>query len=191
MAHASARPFAHLRAVVREELGHAQPASWAPRLLLAPLPDHVGCRVRTGVLRAFGWRIGHGSLFLGTPKLYGNGRLVARLDIGAGTIINRGCTLELEDQVHIGAQVSIGHDVLILTSTHRIGRATRRAGRSTAAPVVVGDGAWIGARCVILPGVTVGAGAVVAAGSTVAHDVPDHALVSGVPATGTVARLPG
>ncbi len=48
--------------------------------------------------------------------------------------------------------------------------------------VLVKDGAAIGARAVILPGVTIGAWAMVGAGAVVTADVPDHALVVGVPA---------
>jgi acetyltransferase-like isoleucine patch superfamily enzyme len=48
--------------------------------------------------------------------------------------------------------------------------------------VTIGDGCWIGARAVILPGVTVGAGAIVAAGSIVTRSVAPNHLVGGVPA---------
>jgi len=47
---------------------------------------------------------------------------------------------------------------------------------------VIGDGAWIGARVIILPGVTVGAGAVIAAGSVVTSDCAPDSLYAGVPA---------
>jgi acetyltransferase-like isoleucine patch superfamily enzyme len=44
------------------------------------------------------------------------------------------------------------------------------------------DHAWIGARAIILPGVTVGEGAVVSAGSVVSRDVPPYTIVAGNPA---------
>ena len=50
---------------------------------------------------------------------------------------------------------------------------------SKTAPIVVGDGAWIGARCTILPGVTIGAGAVIGANMVIESDVPPHTLLMG------------
>ena len=52
----------------------------------------------------------------------------------------------------------------------------------TCKPVLVKQGAWIGAGATILPGVTVGKNAIVGAASVVTHDVPDYAVVVGNPA---------
>ncbi|MDY7540915.1 DapH/DapD/GlmU-related protein [Cryobacterium sp. 5B3] len=57
-----------------------------------------------------------------------------------------------------------------------------RAAESISSKIVIGDGAWIGAGTIVLPGVAIGKGAVVAAGSTVTHDVLPNTLVAGVPA---------
>jgi maltose O-acetyltransferase len=48
---------------------------------------------------------------------------------------------------------------------------------------VIEDRVWIGANCVILKGVTVGANSVIAAGSVVTKDVPPFSIFAGVPAT--------
>ncbi|MFP4058072.1 MAG: acyltransferase [Candidatus Brocadiia bacterium] len=50
------------------------------------------------------------------------------------------------------------------------------------APITVGDDAWLGAGAILLPGVTVGRCALVGAGAVVTRDVPDYAVVAGVPA---------
>lgn len=50
------------------------------------------------------------------------------------------------------------------------------------APITVGDGVFIGAHAVLLPGVTVGAGAVIGAGSLVTRDIAPGTVVGGVPA---------
>lgn len=49
-------------------------------------------------------------------------------------------------------------------------------------PVLIGFGADVGMNASILPGVTVGANAIVGAGAVVTQDVPEHAIVAGVPA---------
>ena len=60
-------------------------------------------------------------------------------------------------------------------------------------PVTVGFGADIGMNASILPGVHIGAHSIVGAGAVVTHDVPDYAIVAGVPArvirTGETVRL--
>jgi len=57
-----------------------------------------------------------------------------------------------------------------------------RAANLETAPIVLQDGAWIGAGATILPGVTVGSGSIVAAGAVVTKDVLPNTLVGGVPA---------
>ena len=54
--------------------------------------------------------------------------------------------------------------------------------RESDSPIVIGNGVWIGMRCLILDGVTIGDGAIVAAGAVVTKDVPPFAVVGGVPA---------
>jgi acetyltransferase-like isoleucine patch superfamily enzyme len=54
--------------------------------------------------------------------------------------------------------------------------------RHVAGSVVVREHAWIGARAIVLPGVTIGENAVVAAGSVVNRDVESGAIVAGNPA---------
>jgi acetyltransferase-like isoleucine patch superfamily enzyme len=49
-------------------------------------------------------------------------------------------------------------------------------------PIIIGNDVWIGANAVILPGVNIGNGAVIGAGAVVTKDVPDYAVVVGVPA---------
>jgi acetyltransferase-like isoleucine patch superfamily enzyme len=58
-------------------------------------------------------------------------------------------------------------------------------------PVVIGYGADIGVNAVILPGVQVGAHAIVGAGAVVTHDVPEYAVVAGVPARVLRSRRDG
>ena len=50
------------------------------------------------------------------------------------------------------------------------------------APIRIGRHVWIGANATVLPGVTIGDGAIIAAGAVVTRDVPENAIVGGVPA---------
>lgn len=54
--------------------------------------------------------------------------------------------------------------------------------------MVIGDYVWLGPRCMVLPGVTVGEGAVVAAGAVVTKNVEPYTLVGGVPAQKIAGR---
>lgn len=86
-------------------------------------------------------------------------------------------------KVTIEADVFSGHDVMILTGSHDP-TAFGPARKVTAGggPVHIKEGAWLCTRSIIVGPVTIGAHAVVAAGAVVVDDVPDYALVAGVPA---------
>jgi maltose O-acetyltransferase len=175
---------------VVEELGPVHLRWTLVAIALRLIPSFRGIRVRTALLRAGGWRIARGSVLLGRLRVFGNKIGRPSCEIGVGCAINVGCTFELSDRIVVGDGVSLGPDVMILTGTHRLGPHAERAGEFHTGPVTIGDGAWIGARSVILPGVTVGAGAVVSANSVVNKNVPPDSLVAGVPAVIVVKRLP-
>lgn len=76
----------------------------------------------------------------------------------------------------------LGPEVLLVAGTHELGPSSRRAGTGRSEAIVVGPGAWVGARATILAGAAVGRGAVVAAGAVVARSAAPDTLVGGVPA---------
>ena len=96
------------------------------------------------------------------------------------------------DPLYIGDCVCIGAEAVILmggNSTHRVDWFSLYpfADHITDAyvgkgPTVIGDGAWIGMRAMIMPGVHIGEGAVIAAQAVVTRDVPPYAVVGGNPA---------
>lgn len=57
-------------------------------------------------------------------------------------------------------------------------------------PIHIGNDVWIGRRCIIMDGVTIGDGAFVAAGAIVTKDVPPFAIVGGIPAKVIKYRFP-
>lgn len=106
------------------------------------------------------------------------------LSIGAGTWVGQGVLVTGGDaEVAIGARVDIGPRVMLVTGTHEFQRgADRAAGPGFSRPIVIEDGAWLGAACTVLGGVRVGRCSMVAAGAVVTADVPAGAIVGGVPA---------
>ncbi|MDT0593669.1 acyltransferase [Glaciecola petra] len=86
--------------------------------------------------------------------------------------------------VEIGERALIGYRTQIISANHSIpkkGEPFPISGDQYA-KVTIGSDTWIGANCVITPGVTIGKGAVIAAGSVVTKDVPENSIFGGVPA---------
>jgi carbonic anhydrase/acetyltransferase-like protein (isoleucine patch superfamily) len=102
----------------------------------------------------------------------------ARLNLGGG-YANQGASITCFEEISIGRDVAIGPEVMIRDSdSHIITGSTR----GSTAPITIGDRVWIGARALVLKGVTIGDGAIVAAGAVVTRDVEAGTLVAGVPA---------
>lgn len=101
-----------------------------------------------------------------------------RMRIGDRVFINCGSVVISVLEITIGDDVALANEVYVMDSnSHGV------EGRPhVEAPVRIGDGTWVGARAMILPGVTIGRRVVVAAGSVVTRDVPDDVLVAGNPA---------
>lgn len=73
-------------------------------------------------------------------------------------------------------------NVTFMNSDHDLADSERRAGKYRPKPIIVGDGCWIGANSLIMPGVTIGSGVVIAAGSVVTKDCEKDCLYGGIPA---------
>jgi acetyltransferase-like isoleucine patch superfamily enzyme len=140
--------------------------------------DWLGRRLRIALLRLFGARLAPGASFHGGSYFTVPGNLI----VGAGSFINRNCYFDLEGRLTLGENVTVGHGTTFVTTEHEVGGSAHRCGPSIPRSISVGDGAWLGANCTVLPGVRIGPGAVVAAGAVVRSDVPADWLVAGVPA---------
>jgi acetyltransferase-like isoleucine patch superfamily enzyme len=111
--------------------------------------------------------------------------VVPSLSIGDRTRIGRGCVIACTGRVTIGQDVLTADNVFIGDSYHAYDDPTRPVaaqGMSRPRAVHIGDGAFLGAHAVVLPGVQVGANAYVGAGAVVTHDVPPRCVVAGNPA---------
>ena len=87
--------------------------------------------------------------------------------------------------VQIGDDVMMGPRCVLLASAHRIDDPTRpmsTQGFLADRPIIIEDGAWIGACVIVLPGRRIGAHSVVGAGAVVTQDVPSYSVVGGNPA---------
>lgn len=107
-----------------------------------------------------------------------------QLEVGDDVDFARGVTVTTDGGLFIGDRVLIGYGTHILTRNHRIPALPGRIFDSghISKSVSIGSDVWIGASCVLLPGVRIGANAVIAAGSVVTSDVPENTIVAGVPA---------
>lgn len=107
----------------------------------------------------------------------------ARIKIGDYVGIS-GAAISSAESITIGDYVLIGSGCLITDSdAHPLNPDVRRnGGGGVAKPIVIESDVFIGARAIILKGVTIGHGAVVGAGSIVTKDVPSRAIVAGNPA---------
>lgn len=147
-----------------------------------PISDnvHIGANVdiqHPELVNLYGCTIGEGSI-IGPFVEIQCGAVVGRLcKISSHTFICTG--VMIADEVFIGHGVMFTNDRFPIAS--RGGRLLR-ANDWTAQPTKVGHRASIGSGAVILPGISIGCGAIIGAGSVVTRDVPEHAVVTGVPA---------
>jgi len=115
-----------------------------------------------------------------TIKTVGHG---ATISIGDDVGVS-GCTISAATSITIGNHVLLGSGCLVTDSdAHPIDPDERRLrGGGLSRPIVIEDDVFIGARAIILKGVTIGKGSVVGAGAVVAKSVPPYSIVVGNPA---------
>ena len=105
------------------------------------------------------------------------------IEIGDNSGIGVNC--HVRGPLQIGKDVMMGPDCMVMTSTHNTERTDISMclqGFLAKRKVTICDDVWIGARVIILPGITIGKGAIIGAGAVVTKDVPEYAVVAGVPA---------
>lgn len=119
--------------------------------------------------------IGHQAILKGYYK--------NEMHIGDDSWIGQQCFFHSAGGLHIGNRVGIGPGVRIITSQHIDQGRHQPILKSplSFAPVVIGDDVDIGVGTTVLPGVTIGKGAIIGAGALIREDVPEYAIVAGVP----------
>ena len=111
----------------------------------------------------------------------------AKLEIGDYSGISN-TTLSCKKEIRIGNYVNIGGQCIIMDSNHhslewedRMDHIKDKTNTKTA-PIIIGDYVFIGARCLLCKGVTIGEKSIVAAGSVVVTDIPSGEIWGGNPA---------
>ena len=118
----------------------------------------------------------------------------AKITIGNNVGISSACIWS-QTSITIGDNVNIGGDCLIMDSDAHPHNFMKRRGEFAievgkerylkeipSKPITIGNDCWIGARCIILKGVNIGARSIIAAGSVVTKDIPEDCIVAGNPA---------
>jgi putative colanic acid biosynthesis acetyltransferase WcaF len=138
----------------------------------------ISSRLRRAVLVAFGARIGRGVILRPGLRV----RFPWKLVIGDRSWIGEDVWLHNQDQVTIGSDAVVSQGTFVTTGSH----AYRRDMALLTRPVVIEDGAWLAARCIVLGGSRIGVSAVVTPGTVVNGEVPDGMVFGQQP--GTVLR---
>jgi len=158
-------------------------------------------------------RIGDNTVFVGVPKFdpgfnaplivaLGDGvtlyagvsiRGYGRLTIGDQSSINSGVIFGLTCDLTLGRNVLVADHVSFRTADHEFADLDRPIGDQgeRRGSIVVEDDVWIGSNVTVLRGVRIGRGAIVGANAVVNRDVPEYAIVGGVPAKIIGSRLDG
>jgi len=140
--------------------------------------------LRAPWLRLLGARIGRRTVLHDVRffNLYRRG--LSGLEIADECFLGDECLLDLAEGIRLERQVTLAERVLVLTHVNVGYRDHPLQARfpPMAAPVVVEQGAFLGANVTVLAGVRIGSQSFVAAGSVVTVDVPPRTLVAGVPA---------
>jgi putative colanic acid biosynthesis acetyltransferase WcaF len=132
-----------------------------------------GLRVR--VLRAFGAKIGEGVVIKPGVRV----KYPWRLTIGDHCWIGEDCWIDSIADVRIGSDVCLSQGSYLCTGNHDWSDPGFRLMEQA---ITVENGAWVGAKAVICPGVIVGEGAVVGAGGIANRTIPAHEIHAGNPA---------
>ncbi|MEP6668734.1 MAG: DapH/DapD/GlmU-related protein [Chthoniobacter sp.] len=146
--------------------------TWLVLCRWTPRPLHVW---RALVLSLWGARVG------ARCHVYPGAIIWApwQLTLGDDACVADGAEIYNVAPITLGARSVVSQGAYLCAASHDHRQADFPM---TCAPIHLGDRAWVAARAIVLPGITIGAGAVAGAGSVVTRDIPDGCVAAGNPA---------
>ena len=107
--------------------------------------------------------------------------MVIMFSIGEATIINHNGVFIDSNKINVGAHALIGPKSLLNCSFRPYDIDDRNNGIAKTSAINIGDGAWLGGRVTVLPGITIGKHSVIGSGSVVTENIPDDVVAVGNP----------
>ena len=149
-------------------------------LISSILPETRCFGLKRWLYSKAGVEIGLNVRICSSAMIIGSGRL----SIGDNTWVGHRCLISSSSEIKIGANCDIAPNVYIGTGTHAITPdGVRIGGKELSEDIFIGNGCWLCANSVILPGVEIAEKCVVAAGAVVKESYNKYSLIAGVPAT--------
>lgn len=131
--------------------------------------------IKICILRLFGAKIGKGLVIKNNVTI----KFPWKLSVGDNVWLGEGCWIDNLDYVTIGSNVCISQGALLITGNHDY---TKSNFPYRNAPILIGDGAWIGAKAVVAPGVKFAPYSIASVGAIVTRDTEPNGVYQGNPA---------
>lgn len=139
-------------------------------------PSHL--EEKAALLREMFAEIGE-NCYLETPFFSNWGG--KHVHFGNNVYANFNLTLVDDGDIYVGDSVMMGPNVVLATAGHPVEPGLRRKVAQFNLPIHIGANVWLGAGCIVLPGVTIGENSVIGAGSVVTKDIPANVVAVGNP----------
>lgn len=134
------------------------------------------------LLRLFGAKIGKGLCIKNNVTI----KFPWKLVVGDDCWIGEGVWIDNLDKVTIGNNVCLSQGAMLLTGNHDY---TKGSMPYRNAPITIEDGAWIGARATVCPGVTAHQNSILTVGAIATKDMDDNGIYQGAPAVKVRERV--
>ncbi len=144
-------------------------------VLFRPFSSPIFRYWRIGLLRLWGAKIGSHCAVASSAKIW----MPRNLEMGDYVSIGPRAEIYNVDMIRLGSNITISQDSYLCTASHDISKLKKPL---ISRPISISDSAWVAARAIIMPGVTISEGGVVAAGAVVIKNVEPWTVVGGNPA---------